>query len=100
MPVAISSPTICPTPAGTVRIDGQETTGTTPSHVGYLFQEDTVLPWYTVRHNIALGLRYRGRPKREIAASVNVAQLLVRERLGQAGAANRVVDLAGELLDP
>ena len=25
---------------------------------------------------------------------------LVRERLGQAGAANRVVDLAGELLDP
>jgi NitT/TauT family transport system ATP-binding protein len=46
--------------AGSVAIDGRETTGSTPSQVGYLFQEDTVLPWFSVERNIALGLGYRG----------------------------------------
>jgi NitT/TauT family transport system ATP-binding protein len=45
---------------GAVVIDGRETTGTTPSDMGYLFQEDTVLPWFSVERNIGLGLEYRG----------------------------------------
>jgi NitT/TauT family transport system ATP-binding protein len=28
--------------------------------MGYLFQEDTVLPWFSVERNIGLGLEYRG----------------------------------------
>jgi NitT/TauT family transport system ATP-binding protein len=31
-----------------------------PASVGYVFQKDTVFPWRTVAHNIALGLEYRG----------------------------------------
>jgi sulfonate transport system ATP-binding protein len=51
---------------GAVVIDGQDTTGTTPPELGYLFQEDTVLPWFSVERNIALGLGYRGVPADEI----------------------------------
>jgi NitT/TauT family transport system ATP-binding protein len=50
---------------GAVIVDGKETTGTTPSTLGYLFQEDTVLPWFSVERNIALGLGYRGVPADE-----------------------------------
>ena len=50
---------------GSVHVDGRETTGSTPSQMGYLFQEDTVLPWFSVERNIALGLEYRGVPASE-----------------------------------
>ncbi len=50
---------------GAIHIEGRETTGTTPSQLGYLFQEDTVLPWFSVERNIALGLGYRGVPPAE-----------------------------------
>jgi NitT/TauT family transport system ATP-binding protein len=58
---------------GAVYVDGRETTGTTPGHMGYLFQEDTVLPWYSVEHNIALGLEYRGVAAAERARKVEWA---------------------------
>lgn len=48
--------------------------GRVPDGLGYIFQKDTVLPWLDVARNIGLGLRYRGRPKREIDAKV--AELL------------------------
>jgi NitT/TauT family transport system ATP-binding protein len=48
--------------AGEIRVAGARVAGQIPGGLGYIFQKDTVLPWYTVRQNIALGLRYRGRP--------------------------------------
>ena len=59
---------------GEVRINGQPiVTGASPPELGYLFQEDTVLPWYSVERNIALGLRYRGVSDREIDKKIDWA---------------------------
>jgi NitT/TauT family transport system ATP-binding protein len=49
---------VAPT-SGQILLDGRAHTGV-PPQVGYVFQKDTVLPWRTVRRNIALGLEYRG----------------------------------------
>ena len=59
--------------AGSIVIGGRDTTGTTPRELGYLFQEDTVLPWYSVERNIALGLGYRGMPPAEARTRVEWA---------------------------
>lgn len=45
--------------------------GRIPDGLGYIFQKDTVLPWYTVRRNIGLGLRYRHAEPRSIEQKVN-----------------------------
>lgn len=36
-----------------------------PGEVGFLFQDDALLPWRTASQNVALGLTIRGRPKAE-----------------------------------
>jgi NitT/TauT family transport system ATP-binding protein len=59
--------------AGSIVIGGRDTTGTTPREMGYLFQEDTVLPWYSVERNIGLGLEYRGVPPADARARVEWA---------------------------
>lgn len=46
---------------GTVTVNGQPVSGRVTSDVGYMFQQDTLFPWYTVEKNIALGLRYAGK---------------------------------------
>ncbi len=56
---------LSPPDAGAVVVEGRETTGRLPPGIGYLFQEDTVLPWFSVERNIALGLGYRGVPAGE-----------------------------------
>jgi ABC-type nitrate/sulfonate/bicarbonate transport system ATPase subunit len=44
---------------GVVRRDGATVEGTNPE-IGYVFQEDAVFPWMTVRDNVEFGLVARG----------------------------------------
>ena len=45
---------------GAVSVYGQPVNGCLPRALGYIFQKDTLLPWYTVRQNIGLGLGFHG----------------------------------------
>jgi NitT/TauT family transport system ATP-binding protein len=51
-----------PPSAGSVRVRGAAVTGI-PAGVGYVFQNDAVLPWRTVLDNVATGPRYRRVPR-------------------------------------
>jgi NitT/TauT family transport system ATP-binding protein len=58
-----------PATSGEVEVDGTPVTGI-PDGMGYMFQNDAVLPWRSVLDNVAAGPRYRGTPKaqaRELA---------------------------------
>jgi NitT/TauT family transport system ATP-binding protein len=46
---------------GEVVVNGAPVRGRVPPRLGYMFQRDTVLPWYTVRHNAGLALRFAHR---------------------------------------
>jgi NitT/TauT family transport system ATP-binding protein len=68
-----------PPTAGTATVAGAPVTGI-PDGLGYMFQNDAVLPWRTVLDNVATGPRYRGMPKgqardraREWVAKVGLA---------------------------
>lgn len=50
--------------SGRVLCDGKEITGPGPDRV-YVFQEDAVFPWMTVKENIEIGLIAKGVPKEE-----------------------------------
>jgi NitT/TauT family transport system ATP-binding protein len=52
---------------GTVRVNGKRVTGADQG-LGYVFQNDRLLPWLTVRENVAFGLRARGASKRSAHA--------------------------------
>jgi NitT/TauT family transport system ATP-binding protein len=65
--------------AGTVE------TGLAPADIGILFQDDALLPWKTARDNVALGMTFRGRSRRQALAEAD----LWLERLGLAGLGGR-----------
>jgi NitT/TauT family transport system ATP-binding protein len=52
---------------GTVRVDGAPLTGIN-RHATYMFQQDALLPWKTVRDNVALGLTLGGVARAEAHA--------------------------------
>src|SRR6185369_4795535 len=56
--------------AGTVRVDGEPLSGLN-RRATYMFQQDALLPWKTVRENVALGLTLRGVPKADAHARAN-----------------------------
>ncbi len=53
--------------AGAVRVDGGPLAGLN-RRATYMFQQDALLPWKTVRENVALGLILGGVPKRDAHA--------------------------------
>ncbi|MGI8913381.1 MAG: ABC transporter ATP-binding protein [Chloroflexota bacterium] len=54
---------------GDVRIDGQAVRGVQRG-IGFLFQHDTLLPWWSVRDNVGFGLRLQRFPAVAIKARV------------------------------
>jgi NitT/TauT family transport system ATP-binding protein len=73
--LSLTSGLLDPT-AGEVRVSGTPVTGI-PEDVGYLFQKDTLLPWMSVRDNVALPLRTRAGRKPDME--------MVDELLGTVG---------------
>jgi NitT/TauT family transport system ATP-binding protein len=55
---------------GTIAFEGRPIAGTVPNGIGVVFQEDSCLPWRTVRANIALGLRKSGLARAEQDARI------------------------------
>ena len=77
MVAGLSAPT-----AGEVWVDGAPVRGINPS-VGFLFQDDALLPWRSVEENVGLGLRLRGMSKGETRD--RVGEWLQRVGLGGFG---------------
>lgn len=63
-----------PATTGRIVVDGRVVDGQVPPALGYIFQKDTLLPWFSVRKNVALGLKFQGVPAARIAS--RVAELL------------------------
>lgn len=57
---------------GEVLIDG-EVVGPGHNRVGYIFQQESLFPWRTVRQNIEFGLEVKGVPKEKIDKAVENA---------------------------
>lgn len=53
--------------AGTVHVGGRQVSGITPG-VGFVFQNDALLPWKSVIANVALGPQMHGAPKAQAYA--------------------------------
>src|SRR5579863_5123940 len=59
--------------SGSVRFEGKELHCEVPDGIGVVFQEDSSMPWLSVRDNVAFGLRTSGLPKKEVADRVDHA---------------------------
>jgi ABC-type nitrate/sulfonate/bicarbonate transport system, ATPase component len=69
---------------GTVNVHGEPVSGITPG-VGFVFQNDAVLPWKSVLDNVAIGPRFRGTSK----AAANAAARDWLRRVGLSGFEDR-----------
>jgi NitT/TauT family transport system ATP-binding protein len=58
---------LLPPTSGVVRVDGEPLAGLN-RHATYMFQQDALLPWKTVRDNVALGLTLGGATRSEAHA--------------------------------
>lgn len=68
--------------AGTVLLDGSSVTGPRPD-LAFVFQEPRLMPWLTVRDNVAFGLRDRPRAERGRLAEAALRRVGL-ERFGDA----------------
>src|SRR2546421_12432044 len=46
--------------SGRVTVAGTAVTAPRPHHIAYVFQESTLVPWYTVLENFRLALKFQG----------------------------------------
>lgn len=46
--------------SGSARINGREIKGPTPDLISFVFQESTLLPWYTIVENFNIALKFQG----------------------------------------
>jgi NitT/TauT family transport system ATP-binding protein len=77
--------------SGSIRLNGSEIVGPGPDR-GFVFQGDALLPWRTIRQNVALGLEISGRDRE--AARVRTDEML--ELVGLAEFGDRFpVELSG-----
>jgi NitT/TauT family transport system ATP-binding protein len=53
---------------GTVEVKGKTVTGPMPRDIAFVFQENALFPWNTVRENVDLGMRFQGVARPERAA--------------------------------
>jgi NitT/TauT family transport system ATP-binding protein len=49
--------------AGEVFVNGQPVVGPLPRDIAFVFQENTLLPWYTILRNMHVALEFHGVPK-------------------------------------
>ena len=59
--------------SGSVKFEGKELRGEVPDGIGIVFQEDSSMPWLSVRQNVAFGLRTSGLPAKQVAEQVDHA---------------------------
>jgi NitT/TauT family transport system ATP-binding protein len=59
--------------SGSVCFEGKELHGDVPDGIGVVFQEDSSMPWLSVRQNVAFGLRTSNLPQKEITERVDHA---------------------------
>ena len=59
--------------SGSVHFEGRELRGEVPDGIGVVFQEDSSMPWLSVRQNVAFGLRTSSLSAKEAAERVNHA---------------------------
>jgi NitT/TauT family transport system ATP-binding protein len=52
---------------GQATVAGKVVKGPLPNDIAFVFQESTLLPWYTVRENFRIALKFQGVPQREWA---------------------------------
>src|SRR5690625_2256270 len=62
---------------GTVSIAGEPVRRPQPDKLSVVFQEDALLPWYTIKQNVELGLKARKTPSSVIREKVGAALDLV-----------------------
>jgi NitT/TauT family transport system ATP-binding protein len=67
---------LSPISSGTIEIDGKPPANSRET-VAFIFQDATLLPWRTVRANVALGLELEGIPRAQREAKVDAMLALV-----------------------
>ncbi len=51
--------------SGEVQVSGRTVTGPLPREIAFVFQENTLLPWYTIAQNMDVALEFQGIPREQ-----------------------------------